>query len=44
MKKLTALKPNILKKPMMTVPVTGFMSGNSMSADKTNNFRAMMNA
>lgn len=28
----------------MTVPVAGFMSGNSMSADKTNNFRAMMNA
>ena len=41
MKQLTALKPNLLKKPIHSVPMTGFKD---TSVNSTSAYKALMNA
>lgn len=41
MKQLTALKPNLLKRPIHSVPMTGFKD---ISANSTSAYKALMNA
>ena len=41
LKQLTALKPNLLKKPLHSLPLTGFKN---VSNDSSSTFKALMNA